>query len=87
MTESILNKRRPVAVNFTEDEVTVILSDGSKISNPLDWHWWLNEATPAQRKNHIMGSDSILWPDLDEGLDIEGMLRGIKPRRPYSVTK
>ena len=59
-------------MNFTEDEVTVILSDGSKISNPLDWHWWLNEATPAQRANHIMGSDSILWPDLDEGLDVEG---------------
>ena len=38
MTESILNKRRPVAVNFTEDEVTVMLSDGSKISYPLEWH-------------------------------------------------
>ena len=87
MTESMLSKRRPVAVNFTEDEVTVILSDGSKISNPLDWHWWLNEATPAQRANHFMGSDSILWPDLDEGLDVEGMLRGIKPRRPRPVAE
>lgn len=84
--ESILSNRHPVAVEFTDDDVIVTLSDGSKVSNPLAWHWWLEQAAPEQRKDYIMGSDSILWPGLDEGLDIEGMLRGIKPRQPRSVS-
>ena len=82
---SILNNRRPVDVTFAGDDVVVTLSDGSKVSNPLTWHWWLSQATSEQRSNYILGSSSILWPDLDEGLDIEGMLRGIKPKQPHAV--
>jgi hypothetical protein len=82
---SMLSDRRPVAVDFTDEDVIVTLSDGSKVSNPLLWHVWLVQATPQQRENHLMGRDSILWPDLDEGLDIEGMLRGIKPKQPRSI--
>jgi hypothetical protein len=84
--ESILNNRRPVAVTFTDEDVIVTLSDGTKVSNPLSWHWWLEQATPEQRANVEYYSDSVDWPDLDEGLDIEGMLRGIKPKQPRSVT-
>jgi hypothetical protein len=84
--ESLLNKRRPVAIAFVDGDVIVTLSDGSKVSNPLSWHGWLEQATPEQRANYLMGSDSILWPDLDEGLDIEGMLRGIKPKQPHSIS-
>ena len=83
-TKSLLNNRRPVDVTFTDD-VIVTLSDGSKVSNPLSWHWWLEQATTEQRANYILGRDSILWPDLDEGLDIEGMLRGIKPKQPRQI--
>ena len=71
---------RPVAVNFTQDDVIIELSDGTKVSNPLSWHWWLEQATPEQRTDYILGIASVLWPELDEGLDIEGMRRGIKPR-------
>lgn len=85
--ESILGNRRPVKVTFTDDDVIVTLSDGSKISNPLEWHWWLEQATPEQRANVEFYSDSIDWPDLDEGLDVEGMLRGIKSRQPRPVSK
>lgn len=81
----MLNDRRPVAVAFTDEDVIVTLSDGSKVSNPLSWHRWLAQAEAQQRENYVMGQDSILWPDLDEGLDIEGMLRGIKPKQPRSV--
>lgn len=83
--ESILNNRRPVAVNFTDEDVIVTLSDGTKVSNPLSWHWWLEQATPEERANVEYYSDSVDWPDLDEGLDVEGMLRGIKPKQPRSV--
>ena len=67
---------------ITGDEIIVTLSDGRRISNPLAWHWWLEEARPEQRANFEVYSDSIWWPNLSEGLDVEGMLRGIKSRRP-----
>lgn len=71
---------RPVGVDFTSNRVVITLSDGRTIGNPLSWHPWLVEATAAQRDNYELLAWSTFWPDLDEGLDIEGMLRGIKPR-------
>ena len=85
--KSILNNRRPVGVSFTDDDVIVILSDGTKVSNPLSWHTWLEQATPDQRTNMEYYGDSVDWPDLDEGLDIEGMLRGIKPKQPRPIVE
>lgn len=72
--------RYPVAVVVTNAEVIVTLTDGTRISNPLDWFPWLRDATPEQQRNVNLYGFSVEWPDLDEGLDIEGMLRGIKPR-------
>lgn len=85
MMKTILSDRRPTAVTLTDEDVIVTLSDGSKVSNPLSWHRWLEQALPQQRETYVIGRDSILWPDLDEGLDIEGMLRGIKPKQPRPV--
>ena len=68
--KSILNNRRPVGVYFTDDDVIVTLSDGSKVSNPLSWHEWLQKATTQQRANVEFYSDSVDWLELDEGLDI-----------------
>ena len=84
--ENLLNKRRPIAVAFTDEDVIVTLSDGSKVSNPLAWHWWLQGATLTQRDDYEMYADVIVWNELDEGLDIEGMLRGIKPKQPRPIT-
>ena len=77
-------KRRPVDVQCTGADVTVVFDDGSKVSNPLSWHWWLAQATPEQRARYELYPDAIVWPEFDEGLDIEGMLRGIKPRQPIA---
>jgi hypothetical protein len=85
--KSILGNRRPVAVSFADDDVIVTLSDGTRVSNPLSWHRWLEQATPEQRMNVEFYSDSIDWPDLDEGLDIEGMLRGIRPKQPRPIAE
>lgn len=84
--ETLLNNRYPVAVAFTDEDVVITLSDGSKISNPLSWHWWLQNATPEQRQDYEMYPDAIVWNELDEGLDIEGMLRGIMPKQPRRIT-
>lgn len=72
-------KDRPVAVQTHEGLVTVTLADGRVISNPLDWHPWLANATPAQQAHVEYQALSVDWPDLDEGLDIQGMLQGIRP--------
>lgn len=71
---------RPVAVIFDGSSVTVTLADGRRISNPLAWFPWLEHADAAQRAHVELDAFSVYWPDLDEGLDIEGMLRGIRPR-------
>jgi hypothetical protein len=71
---------RPVEVVIRDEKVWVTLADGRVIANPLQWHPWLATATPEQQTNVKLNVFSVDWPDLDEGLDIEGMLRGIRPR-------
>jgi hypothetical protein len=71
---------RPVDVSIHDGKVWVTLADGRTIANPLKWHPWLANATPDQQANVELNIFSVDWPELDEGLDVEGMLRGIRPR-------
>ena len=75
---AMYEKNRPVAVKFRDNMVWVTLADGRVIGNPLDWHPWLAQAKPEQLINVEMDVFSIFWPDLEEGLDIEGMLQGVQ---------
>lgn len=77
----------PVAVTFDDNMIWVTLADGRVIRNPLSWHPWLASATPEQRANVEFNPFDVWWPDLDEGLDIEGMLQGIKPRVPQTTER
>ncbi len=63
----------------TEDELSVGLMDGRTITVPLAWYPRLASATPAQRARwEVSGAGyGIHWPDLDEDLSTEGLLRGI----------
>ena len=65
-------------VHFTEDTMAVDLLDGRTIIVPLVWYPRLLEASPEQRLNwKISGAGyGIHWPDLDEDLSTEGLLRG-----------
>jgi hypothetical protein len=65
-------------VNCTEDELIVSLQDGRTISVPLVWYPRLLAATPEQRANWRIGGGGfgIHWPDIDEDLSTEGLLRG-----------
>jgi hypothetical protein len=72
---------RVVAVEFQDDRVYLRLADGRVIGNPLEWHPWLASATAQQRANVEMYELSVYFPDLDEGLDVEEMLKGIPPRQ------
>lgn len=65
-------------VRLTEDTLTVDLLDGRTISVPLAWYPRLLHATSEQRDNWQVsgGGFGIHWPDLDEDLSTQGLLRG-----------
>ena len=65
-------------VRFTEDTISVDLVDGRTITVPLAWYPRLLEATVEQRENWKVsgGGFGIHWPDIDEDLSTEGLLRG-----------
>ncbi len=69
---------RVLDVQFTDDAISVSLRDGRVITVPLVWYPRLLDATAAQRNNwKIAGGDyGIHWPDIDEDLSTEGLLRG-----------
>jgi len=81
MSSSVITAdERVLDVAFTEDALSVSLRDGRVISVPLVWYPRLLNATPAQRKNWKIagGGYGIHWPDIDEDLSTEGLLRGAR---------
>jgi hypothetical protein len=69
---------RVASVKVTSDALTVSLRDGRVISVPLAWYPRLKNAKPKERNNWRVagGGFGIHWPDLDEDLSTEGLLRG-----------
>jgi hypothetical protein len=60
------------------DRLTVDLMDGRTITVPLAWYPRLLDVTSAQRQNWEVagGGYGIHWPEVDEDLSTEGLLRG-----------
>jgi hypothetical protein len=78
---------RVSGVEFSDDALSVSLRDGRVISVPLVWYPRLLDATRAQRDHWKIadGGYGIHWPDLDEDLSTEGLLRGAPaPKRASS---
>ncbi len=76
---------RVAGVSLTADSLCVSLMDGRVISVPLAWYPKLLHATAAQRNhwNIAGGGYGIHWPEVDEDLSTEGLLRGAPaPRHP-----
>src|SRR5882762_6961658 len=75
---------RVSSVNFTADSLCVSLRDGRTISVPLAWYPRLLHASKEQLGNWKIsgGGYGIHWPDLDEDLSTEGLLRGAPAPRP-----
>ena len=78
---------RVKAVFVDDDRLSVELMDGRAISVPLAWFPRLANATPAQRDRWEVagGGFGVHWPEIDEDLSTEGMLRGA-PAPVGSVT-
>ncbi len=71
---------RVEAVYFTRDSLVVNLMDGRSISAPLSWYPRLLKASAKQRATWEIcgGGYGIHWPEIDEDLNTEGLLRGAK---------
>lgn len=69
---------RVADVRITDDTLSVTVRDGRTIIVPLNWYPRLLNASQDAKKNwEIAGAGyGIHWPDLDEDLSTEGLLRG-----------
>ncbi len=75
-------------VHFADDTLSVDLNDGRTITVPLAWYPRLLHATREQLNNWQIcgGGFGIHWPDLDEDLSTEGLLKG-QPAPPKNFYK
>jgi hypothetical protein len=66
-----------IAVETNETVLRVILADGREVSAPLEWFPRLRDATQAQRAHwrFIGRGQGINWPEIDEDISVEGLLR------------
>jgi hypothetical protein len=77
-TSQLRAGERIIDVKLDEDALSAYLADGRVISVPLVWFPRLLHATPEQREKWVLSAAGygIHWPDLDEDLSAEGLLRG-----------
>lgn len=64
-------------ISFSHNMLEVCLSDGREIRVPLEWFTKLRDASPEERQHwRLIGKGiGIHWPDIDEDLSLEGLLR------------
>jgi len=69
---------RILDIQFSDDALTAQLADGRAITVPLAWYPRLLHASEQERRNWQLagGGFGVHWPDVDEDLSSEGMLRG-----------
>jgi hypothetical protein len=69
---------RVKGVSFTQELLVVDLMDGRSISVPLVWYPRLANAKSEERADWRIsaGGYGIHWPQIDEDLSTEGLLRG-----------
>lgn len=66
-------------VRVTRDSLIVELQDGRTVSVPVVWYPRLAHGSTIERQNwELIGPGiGIHWPDLDEDISIDGLLRGL----------
>jgi hypothetical protein len=77
-TLAVKTDERVAGVSFDAERLIVDLMDGRTIAVPLAWYPRLLDATPEQRADwEVAGAGyGIHWPQIDEDLSVEGLLRG-----------
>jgi hypothetical protein len=68
----------PVSARCDRTDLHVRLANGMMLTTPLWWYPPLASASKRARDKIELSPSGVHWPDLDEDLSIEGMLRGWK---------
>ncbi|MEX0775321.1 MAG: DUF2442 domain-containing protein [Phycisphaeraceae bacterium] len=68
----------PTSVTVTEDTLSVDLADGRTIAVPLGWYPRLANGSPEEWSKYELSPAGIHWPELDEDISVEGLLKGNK---------
>lgn len=70
------------SLEFDDEVMRVLFTDGRILSVPLAWIPCLRQATPEQRTRYEIGGGgvSLHWPDLDEDISIAGLMAGVDRR-------
>ena len=80
MSSSTVESALPLVTNAVvdDDSLSVDLNDGRTVAVPLTWFPRLVHGERAERSNWrlIGGGRGIHWPDLDEDISVENLLRG-----------
>ena len=78
MTSLAANLVLADAVECTDDEIIVSLSDGRSLSVPIVWFPRLANASPAERADYeLLGrGEGIHWSQVDEDISVTGLLAG-----------
>jgi uncharacterized protein DUF2442 len=72
------DEARAKNVIVTPDRLTLELADGRMVSAPISWYPRLNKGTASERANwRLIGRGiGVHWPDLDEDISVENLLKG-----------
>ena len=78
ISEAEMAGQVPVSAWCDDATLHVKLADGREIVTPLWWYPSLQTASHSQRNLMELMFSGIHWPELNEDLSVEGMLRGWK---------
>lgn len=79
MTISDLERSDLIAsVRCTDRDLVVSFTDERTVTAPLWWYPRLLQATPEQRARFEIGRFGIHWPEIDEDIELAGLLLGAK---------
>ena len=67
------------SVEFDDEMMRVLFTDGRVLGVPLAWFPALRDATREQRSRYEIGGGGVglHWPELDEDLSIAGLMAGV----------
>jgi len=82
-------KFRAFFVEVSDDSLSIDLEDGRSITVPLAWFPRLLNGTPEERSNwKLIGKgEGIHWPELDEDISVENLLKGLPSGESQSSFK
>ena len=76
LAEADLLRPEIQTVKINENSLTIILDDRREIKVPLDWYPRLVHATNVERNHFEIQGNALHWPELDEDIDVRGILLG-----------